>query len=298
MTDIPNCKNFAKFEAVNKGWSNDKKYYIETTNGEKQLLRVSDISEYDKKKTEYDIMHKVAAQGIPMSLPIEFGVCNDGKNVYSLLTWISGEDAEIVVPKLPQNEQYKMGITAGQILAKMHSIPAPNGLPSWEQRVLNKINNKYKQYLTCGVKVPHDNELFKFLQDNMDCLKNVTTSFCHGDYHCGNMIVDKDGKLNIIDFNRWGFEDSYEEFNRLAVLTRKISIPFAKGQIVGYFDNSKPTEKFFRRMAFYTALNALFSIVWSIPFGEKEIKGDLERSQMVYEDYKGFTVIIPTWWEE
>lgn len=66
--------------------------------------------------------------------------------------------------------------------------------------------------------------------------------------------------------------------------------------IHGYFDGEQPPAVFFRRMALYTAINALFSIVWSIPFGEKEIKGDLERSRMNYEDYKGFTTIIPSWW--
>lgn len=48
----------------------------------------------------------------------------------------------------------------------------------------------------------------------------------------------------------------------------------------------------------YTAVNALFSIIWSILFGEEEIKGDLQHSQMNYDDYKGFTIIILNWWED
>jgi len=28
-------------------------------------------------------------------------------------------------------------------------------------------------------------------------------------------VVDKDREINIIDFNRWGYDDPYEEFNRL-----------------------------------------------------------------------------------
>jgi len=47
------------------------------------------------------------------------------------------------------------------------------------------------------------------------CKKDVQRTFCHGDYHLGNMIVDKDREINIIDFNRWGYDDPYEEFNRL-----------------------------------------------------------------------------------
>lgn len=77
MFDIPNHKDFEKIEPINKGWSSDKKYYIETIKGEKQLLRISDISEYNKKKVEFEAVKLVVEQGISMSQPLDFGVCND-----------------------------------------------------------------------------------------------------------------------------------------------------------------------------------------------------------------------------
>lgn len=58
MKDIPNFDNFGKVEPIHKGWSNDKKYYVETKDGERLLLRVSDISAYDAKKHEFDMMKK------------------------------------------------------------------------------------------------------------------------------------------------------------------------------------------------------------------------------------------------
>jgi|SRR5665647_2759928 len=87
MNDILQYKDFAKIEPVNKGWSNDKKYYIETKAGEKLLLRVSDISEYDKKKAEYEAVKRLDGfTDILMSRPLDFGTCNDGKCVYMLST--------------------------------------------------------------------------------------------------------------------------------------------------------------------------------------------------------------------
>ena len=77
MIDIPSHNDFTKIEHINKGWSSDKKYYIETIKGEKLLLRISDISEYDKRKAEFEAVKLVAEQGISMSQPIDFGVCND-----------------------------------------------------------------------------------------------------------------------------------------------------------------------------------------------------------------------------
>ncbi len=296
ISDIHGFKDWRTILPIEKGWSSDKKYFVESIAGKKLLLRISEISDYDKKKDEFEILEKLVNKDMPIPRPIEFGVCNNGNSVYSLLTWMDGEDAESVIPSFNESEQYNLGVKAGQVLFVMHSFTAPKGLPSWEQRILNKVKVKYAQYESCGIKVPHDDEILKFINDNLWCTKNVQRTFCHGDFHLGNMIIDKDREINIIDFNRWGYDDPYEEFNRLMVFTRRISIPFAKGQIHGYFDGEQPPEAFFRRMALYTAINALFSIVWSIPFGEEEIKGDLERSRMNYEDYNGFTTIIPNWW--
>lgn len=181
MTDIPQYKDFTKVELIDKGWSSDKKYYIETKTGDKLLLRVSDISEYDKKKAEFDAVKMISKQGIPMPMPLDFGTCDNGKSIYSLMTWVDGKDAETVVPALKETEQYNLGVKAGQILSKMHSIPAPKGLPSWEQRILNKVKIKHAEYQSCGVKVLHDTEIMQFISDNLWCLKDVKRTFCHGD---------------------------------------------------------------------------------------------------------------------
>ena len=49
VKDIVGYNSFLKIEPVNKGWSTDKKYYIETIKGEHLLLRVSDISQAECK---------------------------------------------------------------------------------------------------------------------------------------------------------------------------------------------------------------------------------------------------------
>jgi serine/threonine-protein kinase len=74
MFNIPNHEDFAKIEPINKGWSSDKNYYIETIKGEKLLLRISDIAVYDKKKAEFEAVKLVAEQSISMSQPLDFGV--------------------------------------------------------------------------------------------------------------------------------------------------------------------------------------------------------------------------------
>ena len=80
--DIPFAAEWKEVRLIEKGWSDDKKYLVETFTGEKLLLRLSDISNYDKKKKEYEIINKYAKLGFVMSTPVGFGKCNQGQNVY------------------------------------------------------------------------------------------------------------------------------------------------------------------------------------------------------------------------
>lgn len=58
MKEIPNYDTFVKVEPIHKGWSSDKKYYVKTNDGERLLLRISDISAYKAKQQEFEIMKK------------------------------------------------------------------------------------------------------------------------------------------------------------------------------------------------------------------------------------------------
>lgn len=122
--DIPEAATWVSVEPVHKGWSKDKKYYIKTISGSELLLRTSDISQYDQKKREYEAILRLVDQDILMSRPLQFGVCNGGQSVYSLLTWIDGEDAEKIIPTLSVEEQYQLGVKAGQYLQSIHQMPA------------------------------------------------------------------------------------------------------------------------------------------------------------------------------
>lgn len=115
---------FFSKEPINKGWSSDKKFCVTDENGTQYLLRVSDIAQYDTKQSEFNMMKQVASLGVPMCQPIEFGTCEDG--VYSIQSWIDGDDAEDVISSYSDAEQYVYGLESGRILRKIHSIPAPS----------------------------------------------------------------------------------------------------------------------------------------------------------------------------
>jgi len=116
---------FVTRELIDKGWSGDQKYCVTDEQGHRFLLRVSPIEQYDRRKKEYELMCQVAALGVPMCEPLEFGTSDEG--VCSIQTWIDGVDAEENVHDLTDVEQYSYGFEAGRILKEIHRIPALEG---------------------------------------------------------------------------------------------------------------------------------------------------------------------------
>ena len=180
--------NYITKVPISKGWSSDKKYCVTDENGTRYLLRVSDIAQHDTKQSEFNMMKQVAFLGVPMCQPIEFGTCEDG--VYSIQSWIDGEDAEQVMSSYSDTEQYVYGLEAGRILRKIHSIPAPATQEDWEIRFNRKMDYKIKKYGECPIKYENGQAFIDYINENRHLLKNRPQVYQHGDYHIGNMMID------------------------------------------------------------------------------------------------------------
>ncbi len=278
---------------IDKGWSGDQKYCAITEDGQTYLLRISPIDRLERKRREYEKMGEVAQLGIPMCLPLEFGVCQEG--VYSIQSWIDGEDAEERILSMGQEEQYRYGLDAGRILAKIHTIPAPPDAPDWETRFNAKIDRKIAMYENCELKYESGGDAFlEYIAQNRYLLKNRPQSYQHGDYHIGNMMIDRSGVLTIIDFDRDDFGDPWEEFNRI-VWCAQAAPAFASGMVDGYFDGEVPMD-FWRLLALYICSNTLSSLPWAIPFGEKEIQVMQRQAAQVLQWYDGMQNVVPNWY--
>ena len=284
--------NFVTKEPINKGWSSDKKYCVTNENGVKYLFRVSDISEYEKKLSEFNMMKQVSSLGVPMCQPIEFGECDEG--VYSIQSWIYGVDAEEIISSMTNNEQYAYGLEAGRILKKIHSIPAPATQEDWEIRFNRKMDYKINNYKECPVKYDNGQVFIDYINLNRHLLKDRPQVYQHGDYHIGNMMVDRNGQLNFIDFNRNDYGDPWEEFNRIVWCAQKAP-KFASGMVKGYFEDKVPME-FWKLLALYISSNTLSSVYWAIPFGQGEVEIMLNQAKAVLSWYDNMKNPVPTWY--
>jgi len=283
---------FVSQEPILKGWSGDSKFRVTDENGTRYLLRLSPLEQFESKRTEFSLMRQVDALGVPMCRPLRFGTCAEG--VYSLQSWIEGQDAECVIPVLPASEQRRFGVEAGRILKRIHTLPAPAGQEDWASRFNRKIDRKIKLYADCPVKIKNSAAFIAAIDMNRHLLCDRPQVFQHGDYHIGNMMVDTAGQLVIIDFNRHDFGDPWEEFNRI-VWCAQSSGPFAAGLVDGYFDGSVPLA-FWRLLSLYIASNTLSSVPWAMPFGQAEVDTMLRQAEDVLRWYDNMKNPVPSWY--
>lgn len=283
---------FVTKELIEKGWSGDQKYCVTDAAGKRYLLRISPPERRERVERTYEWMKKVSALGVSMCRPIECGVAEEG--IYVLHSWIDGADAEEVLGGLSEAKQYVYGLDAGRALCQIHMIAAPGDTGCWEEHFNRKIDRKIKMYEDCELKYPNGHLLIDYINENRQLLKDRPVTYQHGDFHVGNMMIDREGKLVIIDFDRDDYGDPWEEFNRI-VWSAQCAPAFASGIVDGYFGGEVPME-FWRLLALYIATNTLSSLPWAIPFGEKEIAVMLHQCEDVLHWYDGMRNPVPSWY--
>jgi len=298
MKDIPDFGTFRKIEPITKGRSNDKKFFIETFDHKRMLLRLTDIKEFDRKKIEYEMMERIYQFDVLSPKPYSFGLCDGGKSVYSLSEWLEGEDAESALPRMNETEQYSAGVKAGVVLRKIHTLPAPDNAEPWDLRFENKVQTRIKLYHKHRLKSESGNKIIKYLQDNQGLLKNRPQTFWHGAFETGNQMIMPDGEVGTIDFNYWilGYGDPWFEF---------ITVPWGKepiahhftGMINGYFDNDPPYE-FFKLLSCYFACDALSALCYTF-MGIEHYRPEDGRQHMdnILRWFDDMNNPIPTWYK-
>lgn len=280
-------------EAISKGWSADRKFCVTDAQGVRYLLRISDMSRYDKKHWEFQMMQQVESLGILMCHPIAFGVCTEG--VYSIQSWIDGVDAEEALPACSASLQYVYGRKAGEMLQKIHSIPAPAKQEAWETRFGRKMDAKLQAYRNCPIQYEEGPVLAAYMNEHRALLKGRPQVYQHGDYHIGNMMLDHSNRLHIIDFDRGDYGDPWEEFNRIVWCAQKVPA-FASGMVDGYFEDRVPME-FWQLLALYIVSNTLSSICWAIPFGPDEVHTMKQQAKDVLTWYRNMQTVVPSWYQ-
>ena len=284
---------FEKVNKISKGMSADEKYLVER-DGARFLLRVSELDCYEEKKREYEHLAHLGQAGLPVPECISFEKTED--KVFTLLSWVEGEEAEEVLPLVSPEEQYRYGLEAGKILRQIHeNSPTVVSEKNWYERYFEVIDPRLAAYHKEGIPFEGCEKILGFLEENKYLLKTRPLCHHHGDYHMGNLIVNE-GKLWVIDWHTMDFDsigDPWYEFNRIG-----IEFPmFAKGEIDGYFDGNVP-EEFWRLFALYLATSAITSIVWAKHWAPDRLEEIMELNKTVLRTFDNMKNVIPLWYRE
>ena len=295
MKDIRNFDIFVKTEPIHKGWSGDRKYYLETKDGERFLLRVSDISSYETKQREFEIMKKISAAGIKMSLPISFGICEEGKSVYLLLSWCDGEEAKEALYHLSDAEQYVFGRKAANVLKQMEAIDYKPPSQEWSQTYQGRVAHYIELYRRCGYTFDGDDVIISFLRTQRHCIGERPTALMHEDFQTDNMVISSDGELYMIDFQMCGETDPYLVMTGAGV-SAMYSVPFAMGQIDGYFGKTVP-EDFWQKYRYYMLAEMLYAFTVGVKMEEeREETLHMFDNEIKRIKYQGSP--IPMWYQK
>lgn len=284
------------FCPITAGLSGDKKYRLTTADGSKMLLRVSDSSEHVRRRHLFDRMKQAADRGVPMCTPIAFGYCDNGQCVYQLLAWCDGENLETLLPLLPETEQYVLGLQAGEILHKIHSIHAPDDLDDWSVRYFSQNEDRIKAFSALDIHIEGSDAIVRFVEDNRALLDNRPQCFHHGDYHVGNFLLADNGRLSVIDWEPLDYDndaDPWEEFNRIG--NSDVMSHFATGLIRGYFKEDPPAA-FWRLLKFYLSAGALMLVSWAVHVQPDQLDYATRHVQDLLSWYDQMRRDLPSWY--
>ena len=291
---IPGYDTWVSIEKLTKGWSVDTKYIVKDKDGKTFLLRITSMDLYEKKAKQFKVLKEVEKLGINASKPVSFGQLNESE-LYTILTWLEGEDAEVAVAKLSDEEAYKLGIEAGKVLKLLHKIPVDKSNElSWWEKYKTKMVRKINALEECPIKIEGKDFLIEYMNKHMHLVENREQTFTHADFHVGNLIVH-DGKIGVIDFDKNVIADPYDEFKPF-IWNVRVSEYFQTGLINGYFDNNVP-EDFFPILALYAVEHLISFIPWAMKFGKDQIEKGHQMQRDVMKWYDNMNLIIPTWYK-
>lgn len=294
LKDIPYNNKWRLIKRINKGFSSDLKYYIRDEDDREFFLRLSDASLYDRKKQEQKIISSLTKLGIPSLQAVDFGRCNDNKNVYILQTWINGEILETALAALAVDKQYKLGVEAGKILKRIHSSQ-PTVIVDWYSLRFEKYLSSYDKYKQYGISYKYEQQINEYIEANVHLLRGEEVSLVHGDYHVGNMILSPDQKITIIDYDQFDWKAPIEDFYKLGIFNRNISIPFCRGQIDGYTD-SNPTSEFWEMYSLCMAMTSFLSLLWGKIRSKEMYAHRRNLCDTLVQDHNCFRDRIPKWY--
>lgn len=292
---IPSLRD-ASLTLLEKGYSSDRKYEVRMSGGDRQLLRLFAADGMERRHAEFESLRVMKGLGVQCPEPLELGTVPGTEIGYMRLGYIEGEDASERLPLLSDADQYRIGEEAGVQLHRMNQNVAPAGHPDWYAAKLAKHSRYVERYRACGVRIRKDDSLLDFIERNVCRMRHRPNRFQHDDFHPANLIVRDNRLAGVIDFGRFDWGDPVHEFLKTGLFASEISVPFSKGNILGYHQGREPDDEFWGLYALYIAMSLISSVVWTLQTTPDEMPQMMNKIERVLDDHEDFQQLRPKWY--
>jgi aminoglycoside phosphotransferase (APT) family kinase protein len=294
IKEISFLNHYSSVDKVEKGYSPDTKYIV--TKGETEyLLRISDMKYHQQRELEYKLLQELTESNVRSQKPFLFGESINYKVCFMVIEYIEGTPAIKELEKCSNSIQHLIGIEAGKELYNIHQIKSPAYVSKWDSRQNKKYRYYLREYEAGKFRLNKDRKIIDFIENRIHLLFDRPNTLLHDDFHLEHIIISDSKYKGVIDFNGFDFGDPYHDFYNLSLFSRRISIPFAIGQINGYF-SGQPENYFWELYSLYSAMNIFSTIVWTNKYDPNSFGDALERIELILEDHEYFNSIQPKWY--
>ncbi|WP_207940322.1 hypothetical protein DOK78_002195 [Enterococcus sp. DIV2402] len=274
---------------ISSGFSNTKKYLL-TSGDKKYLLKIYPLAKFERLQQQQVFLKQHQKNHVHCQTPIFYDTFEREQLCYFIFNYLSGITLAELLPTVTRTKQYELGIQAGRELKKIHLLPSPEF--DWYQTRYQKYQLKKKQCAALNLHFYHQKEIETFIEENFYLLKNSTICFQHDDFHPQNLLYHQQ-KVFVLDFDSFDWGDPWEEFFKLPKYTTPVSVAFAKGQLIGYFDGHIP-QNFWKKYHLFVALNCHASQLGGYHFGN--CVAVQERTKYIIQTHS-FSDDPPAWFQ-
>jgi aminoglycoside phosphotransferase (APT) family kinase protein len=277
---------------IDAGYSSDRKFHVVATGGE-FVMRLALTSDLAARRFEFDAVRQLRSLGVRCPEAIRFGC--PGETCYGLYSYLPGACATDALPTLSSEQQLTIGLRAGEQLKLIHgSLASPDKVDDYEIRG-GKFRKHREMLAESGITFRGQHLANEFVEANLHLLRDRPTTFRHGDFHPGNLIVDGTELSGVIDFNRADWGDPFDDFYKTAYFGAPVSAMYAIGLVRGYFGGDPPAE-FWPIYNVYVGAVLPADIVWCQALYPDQVADAIKRVEWITGSHDFVGGGLPAWW--
>ncbi|MGM7683242.1 aminoglycoside phosphotransferase family protein [Cytobacillus sp. Hm23] len=286
---IPFLKDAKHAKLIHEGFSEDEKWNVD----ECYLLRFYPKSNIETLTRQANLIEQAYESGCQVPNVYDLGVWED--TPYMIVDYVKGENAELMMDKLTEDEQYELGKEVGELLSKLHAVPIAEPSVCWDELWTNRVERLSPQYK----EIFHDSSrhlyVIDFINDNLALMNNRPVAIQHYDLHPANIIVKHKKLAGMIDLQKITIADPYHEFYKMEYFTTPISQAYARGIIDGYHQDGVPTL-FWQLHRLYAAIHIISAEVWGHKVALDQKDKFMRHTLRTLDEWDDFKREIPSWY--